>query len=229
MQRKIAIIGGTGDQGFGLALRWAKAGESILIGSRAAPKAEEAAAKVKEQLGPAVDVQGLENTQAVAQAAIVVMAVPFPGQATILKSIKSHLKEGTLLIDVTVPLASDIGGKATRVLGVWQGSAAQQTVEMAPKGVTVVSAFHNVSSGSLQAHDQPLDCDILVCGDNREAKGVVKELVRKIPGAGFVDGGALENSRIVEQITALLIAINIGYKVHGAGLRITGLPPESPQ
>src|SRR5262249_29585390 len=141
---------------------------------------------------------------------------------------KASLKEGAILIDVTVPLASDLGGKATRVVGVWQGSAAQQAAELAPKGVAVVSAFHNVAASVLQAVERPLDCDIIVCGDHREAKALVKELVRKIPGAGYVDGGALENSRIVEQITALLIAINIGYKVHGAGLRITGLPPEPP-
>ncbi|MBI1745587.1 MAG: NADPH-dependent F420 reductase [Acidobacteria bacterium] len=228
MKRKIAIIGGTGDQGYGLALRWAKIGESIVIGSRVAAKAEEAAAKIKEKLGDSADVSGLENPQAAAVAAVVVLAVPFPAQATILKSIKNYLKAETILIDVTVPLASDFGGKPTRVVGVWQGSAAQQAAELAPKGTAVISAFHNVSAGNLQAIDRPLDCDIIVCGDSGEAKSTAKELIKKIPGAGYVDGGALENSRIVEQITALLIAINMTYKVHSAGLRISGLPPESP-
>jgi NADPH-dependent F420 reductase len=224
MLGRIAIVGGTGDQGFGLALRWAKAGEQIIIGSRQKQKADEAVARLKQILGEEVRVEAMENAEAVAGTNLVVLTVPFAGQMAILKSIKKSLKEGTILVDVTVPLAAEIGGKATHMLGVWQGSAAEQAAEAVPKGVRVVSAFHNVSAGALEDINTDLDCDIIVCGDDMEAKEVVNDLVRKIPGAGYVDGGPLENSRIVESLTALLISINVLYKTHDVGIRITGIP-----
>lgn len=219
----IAVIGGTGDQGFGLALRWARAGEHVIIGSRQRIKAEDAVKRLKAILGENVKVDGLENPEAAAKAQVIVLTVPFAAQVDIIKSIESSLKEGDIFVDVTVPLANAIGGRATRTLGLWQGSAAEQAAELVPKGVKVVSAFHNIVAEALQDVSKPVDCDVIVCGNHADAKNFVMELASKIPGARAVDGGPLENARIVEQLTALLIGINVRYKVTGAGIRITGL------
>jgi len=226
---KIAIIGGTGDQGFGLALRWAKAGEHIIIGSRQKQKAEDAARRLREILGQPVSVEGMENATATATASITVLSVPFAAQIEILKSIEGGFKQGDILVDLTVPLATAVGGKATRTLGLWQGSAAQQAAELVPKGVSVISAFNNVSAEALQAVDRPVDCDVIVCGNDEKAKGVVMKLAGEIPNIRAVNGGSLENAHIVEELTALLIGINIRYKVPCSGLRLTGLSlPPSP-
>jgi NADPH-dependent F420 reductase len=220
----IAVIGGTGGQGFGLAARWARAGYAVIIGSRARERAEAAAQKARDAVGGGARVQGLENRAATEAANIVVLTVPFEAQVDILKGIKDALTPGKLFVDVTVPLAASVGGRATRTLGVWQGSAAAQATEMVPKGVPVVAAFQTVAADALQDLQHPLDSDVLVCGDDKDAKQRFRPLVEAVPGARFVDAGPLENSRILEQITALLIGINIRHKVHGAGIRITGLP-----
>lgn len=217
----IAIIGGAGELGFGLALRFARAGAKVVIGSRDEAKAQEAAARVKTASGGA-DVTGLGNAEAAAKGTIVVLAVPFSAQAAILKSIKPALKTA-LLLDTTVPLAATVGGRPTRMLGVWEGSAAQAARELLP-GVPVVSAFHNVSADVLQDLSATPDCDILICGDDLAAKERVAALVKLIPGLRPVDAGALEMSRIVESLTALLIALNRRHKVHHCGIRITGMP-----
>lgn len=221
--RSIAILGGTGPAGTGLALRWARAGEAIIIGSRDAQRAQEVAAKIKQKAGPEAKVSGMENSAACAAADLLVLTVPFEGQAALLKQLKPATCQGSILVDATVPLAASIGGRASRTLGVWQGSAAQQAAELVPKGVSVVAAFHNVSAELLNG-DEPLDCDVIVCSDDPDAAQLVRGLAAKIPGVRAVDGGKLENSRIVEQITALLIGLNIRHKGH-AGVRITGLPP----
>jgi hypothetical protein len=228
----IAIIGGTGPEGSGLALRWAQAGETIIIGSRNPQRAAEAANKIREQSRgaagvPARDttISGDENLAACKSAEIVVLTVPFEAQAEMLRHIKPTLHPGQILVDTTVPLAASVGGRPTRSLGVWQGSAAQQAAELAPEGVSVVAAFHNVSAELLH-HQGPVDCDVIVCSDDKQAAQRIRALARKIPGVRTVDGGKLENARIVEQITALLIGINIRSKGH-SGLRITGLPPEA--
>ena len=223
--RSIAILGGTGPAGTGLALRWARAGEAIIIGSRDAQRAQEVAAKIKQKAGPEANVSGMENSAACAAADLLVLTVPFEGQAALLKQLKPAISEGSILVDATVPLAASIGGRASRTLGVWQGSAAQQAAELVPKGVSVVAAFHNVSAELLNG-DAPLDCDVIVCGDDPDATQLVRQLAAKIPGVRAIDGGKLENSRIVEQITALLIGLNIRHKGH-AGIRITGLPPQA--
>lgn len=220
----IAVIGGTGGQGFGLTARWAKAGYPVIIGSRARERAEAAAQKATAAVGGGARVQGLENRAATEAAAIVVLTVPFEAQVDILKGIKDALAPEKLFVDVTVPLAASVGGRATRTLGVWQGSAAAQAAEMVPVGVPVVAAFQTVAADALQDLERPLDSDVLVCGDDKAAKQRFRPLVEAVPGARFVDGGPLENSRILEQVTALLVGINIRYKVHGAGIRITGLP-----
>jgi len=221
--RPIAIIGGTGPAGMGLALRWARAGESIIIGSRDEQRAQVAAAAIQLKAGNQTNVAGMENRLACAAADILMLTVPFEGQATLLKQLKNTITEGSILIDATVPLASAVGGRASRPLGVWQGSAAQQTAELVPKEVSVVAAFHNLSADLLNG-DDPLECDVVVCSDDPDAAQLTRELAAKIPGVRAVDGGKLENARIVEQITALLIGLNIRHKGH-AGIRITGLPP----
>ena len=220
----IAIIGGTGGQGFGLALRWARAKYPVIIGSRAMERAEAAAQKANDAFGGGTPVRGLGNRGATEAANIVVLTVPFEAQVDILKSIKDALTPDKLFVDVTVALAASVGGRATRTLGVWQGSAAAQAAELVPKGVPVVAAFQTVAADALQDVDHPLDSDVVVCGDDKDAKQRFRPLVEAVPGSRFVDGGPLENSRIMEQITALLVGINIRYKVHGAGIRITGLP-----
>lgn len=221
--RKIAILGGTGDQGYGLAIRWAKAGQHIIIGSRQSPKAEDAAKRVLETLGGEGKVEGMANPDAAAAADVTVLTVPFAGSADIVKSVRDSLPENAIFIDVTVPLATVHGGRATRMAGVWQGSAAEQTRELLPKNVKLASAFQNTSASELEDLSKDVDCDIITCGE-ADAKSVVKELVELIPGCQYVDGGPIENSRLVEPITALLIGLNIRHKVHGSGIRITGLP-----
>lgn len=222
MQR-IAIIGGTGDQGKGLALRWAAAGFDIMLGSRDAGRAEAAAADIRAQLGGAVSVYGAQNAEAAARSSIVVITVPFAAQIATLKEIRDGLEPGTLLVDVTVPLEPAVGGRATRVLGVWAGSAAEQAAEFAPEGVAVASAFHNVGAAALSDLAHGVDCDVLVCGDMKADRERLRPLVESIPGCRFVDAGVLSNSRTVEALTALLIGINIRYKCH-SGVRISGLP-----
>lgn len=225
MSPTIAILGGTGPAGTGLALRWARAGESIIIGSRSAQRARDAAAKIADKLGSAAIVTGDSNANACAASDLLALTVPFEGQAALLKELKPSLKPGSILIDATVPLASGVGGRASRTLGVWQGSAAQQAAELVPKGVTVVAAFQNCSADVMNG-DGPVECDVIVCSEDPAATQMVCDLAAKIPGVRAIDGGKLENARIVEQITALLIGLNIRHKGHG-GIRITGLPPTS--
>ena len=223
--RPIAVIGGTGPAGMGLALRWARAGETVIIGSRNEERAQQTAAAIQRRAGPEANVTGMENSAACDAADILMLTVPFEAQATLIKQLKPAMTDGSILIDATVPLAASVGGRASRTLGVWQGSAAQQAAELVPKGVSLVAAFHNVSAEMLNG-DAPLDCDVIVCSNDADASQLTRELAAKIPGVRPIDGGPLQNTRIVEQITALLIGMNIRHKGH-AGIRITGLPPSA--
>jgi 8-hydroxy-5-deazaflavin:NADPH oxidoreductase len=224
MSRAIAVIGGTGPAGTGLALRWSRAGETVIIGSRDAARAQQTAKVIAERAGAKAQVSGMENSAACAASDLLVLTVPFEGQAALLKELKPAIRSGSILIDATVPLAASVGGRASRMLGVWQGSAAQQTAELVPKGVSVVAAFQNVSADVLNGdNDEDIDCDVIVCSDDPNATQVAMELATKIAGVRAIDGGKLENARLVEQITALLIGLNIRHKGHG-GIRITGLP-----
>jgi NADPH-dependent F420 reductase len=223
--RPIAILGGTGPAGMGLALRWARAGETVIIGSRDVQRAQEAADKIKKNVGNNARVSGRENSAACGAADILVLTVPFEGQATLLKQIRAAIRPGSILIDATVALAAGVGGRASRTLGVWQGSAAQQAAELVPKGVSVVAAFHNLSAELLNG-DGTIDCDVIVCSDDANAIQLVRTLAANIPGVRALDGGKLENARTLEQITALLIGLNIRHRGHG-GIRITGLPPQA--
>jgi 8-hydroxy-5-deazaflavin:NADPH oxidoreductase len=217
----VCIVGGTGALGFGLALRLAREGVPIAIGSRDAERAREAVANASGRV-PDGSFTGAENAEAVKDAEIVILSVPFRSQSETLTNLKSALRPEQLLVDATVPLAAAVSGKATRTLGVWQGSAAQQAQEMAPEGVRVLSAFHTVSAALLTDLDHELDEDVLVCGDRREDKAKLTELVNRIAGLRAVDCGPLEMARIVEQLTPLLISINVRNKVR-AGIKITGL------
>ncbi len=221
MTDPVCIVGGTGALGFGLGLRLGQAGVPIVIGSRDPGRAQEAAARASAQI-PEATFGGLENALAVTEAEVVILSVPFRNQSETLTNLKNALSDGQLLVDATVPLAAAVSGKATRTLGVWQGSAAQQAQEMAPQGVRVVSAFHTVSAALLGDLEHDLGEDVLICGDRREDKDKVAELVNRIPGLRPVDCGALEMARIVEQLTPLIISINVRHKAR-AGIKITGL------
>jgi NADPH-dependent F420 reductase len=222
MSRAVTIIGGTGPAGTGLALRWARAGETVIIGSRDGARAKQTAETIRKRAGADAQVSGMENAAACGASNLLVLTVPFAGQAELLKQLKAAIRAGSIVIDATVPLAASVGGRASRTLGVWQGSAAQQTAELVPKGVSVVAAFHNVSAEQLNG-DEDIDCDVIVCSDDPNATHVAMELASRIGGVRAIDGGKLENARIVEQITALLVGLNIRHKGHG-GIRITGLP-----
>ncbi len=221
MTAPVCIVGGTGALGFGLALRFGQAGVPIVIGSRDRDRADEAAVRAVAHVA-AGDFTGRQNAEAVRGAGIVILTVPFRNQSETLTNLKGVLEPDQLLIDATVPLAAAVSGKATRTLGVWQGSAAQQAQEMAPDGVRVVSAFHTVSAALLTDLGHELDEDVLICGDRREDKARLAELVDLIPGLRPVDCGPLEMARIVEQLTPLIISINVRNKAR-AGIKITGL------
>jgi NADPH-dependent F420 reductase len=221
MTGRVAVIGATGDEGFGLAARWARAGVEIVIGSRDKGRAGDAAARLTD-LVPDAAASGLENPEAAAAASVIVVTVPFAGHASIYKSIAPAVAADTVVIDCTAPLAAAVGGKPAHLLGVWQGSAAQQAASLLERG-TLCAAFHTLAASSLQDLDRDLEGDVLACGP-KAAKSTVAGLVEAIPRLRFVDAGALENARIVESLTALLVGINRRYKVHGAGIRITGLP-----
>jgi 8-hydroxy-5-deazaflavin:NADPH oxidoreductase len=218
----VAIVGASGALGFGLAIRLARAGVPIAIGSRDAARAEETAQRAHATV-PKGSFSGHDNAGAVRAADTVILSVPFRNQSETLANLKGVLEPGQLLIDATVPLAAAVSGKATRMLGVWQGSAAQQAAEMAPTGVRVVSALHTVSAASLADLDHPLEQDVLLCGDAHEDKRDAALLIERIAGLRCVDCGKLEMARITESLTAMLIAVNSRYKAH-AGIRLAGLP-----
>jgi 8-hydroxy-5-deazaflavin:NADPH oxidoreductase len=218
---RVAVIGGTGPEGFGLALRWAIAGLPVVIGSRDEERAETSASRLRS-MTPGAEVEGLVNGDAVSACDVVVVTVPFAGQAAIYKSIAEHLREDAVVVDCTVPLAAAVGGRPTRVLGVWEGSAAQQALGFLPQGTTLCAAFHSLAAAALGDLESELEGDVLTCGF-KAGKPAVKELVEAIPHLRFVDAGPLESARLVEPLTALLVGLNRRYKTHGAGLRITGI------
>jgi NADPH-dependent F420 reductase len=217
----VPIVGGTGALGFGLALRLAQAGVPVVIGSRAADRAEEAARKLRERV-PDAQVEGLTNEEAAPKGDIVLLCVPFRNQSENLTNLKNVLREGQILVDATVPLAAAIGGRATRLLGVPQGSAGQQAQEMAPDGVQVVSALHTVGAPKLADLDEELDEDVPIAGDKKDAKRAVAELIAQIPGLRPIDCGRLEMARVIEGLTPLLISVNGRHKTH-AGIKFVGI------
>ena len=221
MNQAIAVVGGTGAEGGGLALRFARAGARMAIGSRTAEKAQAAARRIAAHAN--AEVSGYANAEAVAQAQVVLLTVPLAAQVEILKSIRGSFLPGAILVDATVPLEIAIGGRLSRTVALWDGSAAQQAARLVPAGVSVVAAFHSLSAEALENLDRPLDCDTLICGDNAEAKAVVRDLAALIPGVRAIDAGPLDNARFLESAAALLIALNLRHKVKSSGMRITGL------
>lgn len=225
-ENAIAILGGTGDQGLGLALRFAGAGRPVVIGSRKLERAVSAAKEVLEQV-PGASVEGLDNVDAAARAPLVILSVPFEHTASTVKSIRDALVPGQILVSMGVPLATAVGDAASRMVGVWQGSCAELVASLAPQGVDVVSAFQNVSAHRLQARDEPVECDVVVSGA-KEPRERVMALCPLVPGLRAIDGGPLSNARIVEAMTALLIGLNIRYRQpEGIGIRFTGVPDPS--
>ncbi|MDQ3914311.1 MAG: NADPH-dependent F420 reductase [Actinomycetota bacterium] len=218
---KVAVVGGTGEEGFGLATRWAHAGIEIVIGSRDEGRARDAAARLGE-IVPDATVSGMVNAAAAASSELVMVTVPFAGQATIYKSIAESVRPDSVVIDGTVPVAASVGAKVTHTLGVWEGSAAQQAAAILPKGTRTCAAFHSLAAAALNDLDYAMEGDVLVCGP-KSAKPAVQALVEAIPGLRFVDAGPLENARLVEPLTALLIGINHRYHTDRSGIRVTGI------
>ena len=220
----VPIVGGTGALGFGLALRLAAAGVPVVIGSRRADSATDAADRIRERI-PDARADGALNAEAASRGPVVVLAVPFRAQSENLTNLKQALRPGQVLVDATVPLAAAVSGRATRLLGVPQGSAAEQAGEMAPDGVRVVSGLHSVSAALLSDFEHDLDEDVLLAGDDRDAKRAVAATVGRIPGLRPVDCGRLEMARLIEGLTPLLISVNSRHKTR-AGIRLTGLPDD---
>jgi len=222
---KISVLGGTGDQGLGIVIRFVQEGEEVIIGSRKAEKAEAAVAKVKELLKQEdiPKLSGMSNEDAADKGDILILTVPLAAQMGTLKSVADFV-DGKILIDATVPLDTVVGGGPGRYVDLWQGSAAERTAEiLKDKNVKVISAFNNISNSHLMNFEEEIDCDCLVSGDDNESKKIAMELINKIPGVKCIDCGPLEKARIVEKITPLLIGLNIKYRSHYGGLRITGL------
>lgn len=218
----ISVIGGTGEEGFGLTLRLARAGEHVIIGSRSAEKGASRAADAVRILGGDGNVDGTTNEEAAERGDVVFVTVPYAGQADIYRAIKDHVAEGKIVVDCTSPLATAVGGRAWHVIRPWHGSAAEQAKAILPKGVRMVAAFHTISGEQLQDLERPMDSDVFVCGSDAEAKAVVGDLIDAIPNLRWVDAGDLTMARIAETLTALLISVNRTYKIHDAGFRVTG-------
>jgi NADPH-dependent F420 reductase len=218
----VAIVGGTGDEGFGLAVRLAAAGVSVTIGSRAEDRAAAAADRVRQLVGAQAQIAGAENPKAVADADLTFVTVPYEGQAATYRSLKDHWPDGTVVCDTTTPLATAVGGRATQVLRPWHGSAAESARALLPDAVRLVAGFHSVGAEPLTETAHDVDSDVLLCGNDAEAKAAVGALVERIPGMRWVDCGPLTMARVLEPLTAVLISINKRYGIKGSGFRISG-------
>jgi NADPH-dependent F420 reductase len=214
----VSILGGTGEQGPGMALRWAKAGVEVIIGSRQQARAEAIAAELNQELGQA-SIKGMANPDAAVAADVVALTVPFSAHRSTLESVQAHL-QGKILIDVCVPLDPE---NPRKMLMPAAGSAAEEAQELLGESVKVVAAFQNVSAHELRELAHAVDCDVLVCGNDREARQTVMRLVEQM-GLHPIDAGLAFNARVIESLTALLISLNIRHRVKGSGVRITGLP-----
>ncbi|HOT93998.1 MAG TPA: NADPH-dependent F420 reductase [Methanoregulaceae archaeon] len=218
---KVAIIGGTGGQGLGIATRFVQAGEDVTIGSRTVEKAEAAVEKVKHLLGEVKNVASAANPDAAKWADVLVLTVPLAAQKETLISIREGAV-GKPLLDATGPLESCIGGSASRYIDLPEGSAAQRAQAILPEA-KVICAFNNISQSWFMQLDEAIDCDCLICGDDRDAKALVTPLIEKIPGVRVIDCGPLERACIIEKITPLLIGLNIRNRCQFGGIRVTGL------
>ena len=214
----LAVLGGTGKEGKGLAYRWARAGYKVIIGSRRTDRALDACAELRAMLGEAASIQGMENAEAAARADIAVLTVPYAAHRSTLEGVKDQL-QGKILVDVTVPL---VPPKVSKVQMPPAGSAAQEAREILGEGVEVAAAFQNISHEHLLG-DGEVDCDVLVTGSSKAAR---EEALKLVEAAGLTgwDAGPIENSVVVEGLTSVLIGINKKYGSTHAGIRITGVP-----
>ena len=215
---RIAIIGGTGKEGTALAARFAKAGIRVLIGSRDAAKAQNAANELNRRIGK-TNVEGYSNREAAEKADVVLLSVPYNGMQPILEDIRDAMRNK---IAINIASSLDPERKSRAKIPV-AGSITAEVQQFFGEGVKVVAAFQNVSPERLEAVDEKIDTDVLVCGGDKESRGVVIDLIRRI-GIDAFDAGVLANAVAVEALTAALIAVNIKYKVKGAGIRLTGVP-----
>ncbi len=217
----VAIIGGTGAEGFGLTLRLAQAGHHITIGSRDADRAAAKAEEARAVIGESAVVTGAENADAAA-APIVIVTVPFGGAAAIYGAIAPALGPDSIVCDCTTPLMTSVGGRPSHAIRPWHGSAAEFIQTLLPKGTRLVAAFHTIGASALRALERPVDSDAFVMGDDEDAKVVIGSLIEDIDGMRWVDVGRLQMARIAETMTPLLISVNGRYKIHEAGFRMTG-------
>ena len=215
----VAILGGTGPEGRGLALRWARAGVPVVIGSRDAARASTIATELGD--GDALPLLGAANADAARAADIVLVAVPWDGHAATVRALAGELA-GKLVVDIVNPLEFDDRGPVT--IPVAEGSAAEQAQSLLP-GSTVVGAFHHVSAKHLLDESHPVDTDVLVCGDDRASKDRVMALAARIPGVRGVDAGPLRLARILEDWTSVLVSVNRGYRTN-SGVRLTDVDPD---
>jgi hypothetical protein len=216
----IAILGGTGHEGTGLALRWAKAGHTLIIGSRTTEKAQAAAAEINARVS-AASVSGMDNLAAAQTGEIIVLTVPYAAHSATIESVRDAV-QGKIFVDVTVPL---VPPKVSRVQMPPGGSASQEAQNLLGPTVRVVTAFQNISAEHLKDPDHPIDCDVLVCGDDKEAKAAVIQLAVDA-GMQAWDAGPLANAVIPEGLTSVLIGLNLKYKVKSSGIKITGIRKE---
>jgi len=218
----VAIIGGTGAEGFGLTLRLAAAGHHVTIGSRDAGRAAAKADEARAIVGADAQVDGADNAAAAAGAPVVIVTVPFAGASMIYEAIAPALGSDSIVCDCTSPLMTAVGGRASHAIRPWHGSAAEFVKTLVPKGTRLVAAFHTIGASALAALTEPVDSDAFVMGDDPSAKEVVGSLIEDIPGMRWVDVGGLQMARIAETMTPLLISVNGRYKTHEAGFRLTG-------
>ncbi|SDA72411.1 NADPH-dependent F420 reductase [Methanobrevibacter millerae] len=222
---KVAVIGGTGPQGLGIAKRFAIEGVKVIVGSRKEEKALTLVDETKKELkGYDLNMVGMANEDAAKEGDILILTVPLTAQKPTLGGIKEFCTD-KIILDATVPLETAIGGKPYRFIDLMEGSAAERTEKILEgTGAKVISAFCNISNSHLANIPNEINCDCLIAGNDDEAKNIAAELINKLPGVQTIDCGILEKSRVIEKITPLLIGLNIKYKSHYGGLRITGIP-----
>lgn len=221
----VSIIGGTGPQGLGIGERLAIAGVDVIIGSRKEEKALDVVEQAKKDLADydLSTMKGMANEDAAKEGDVLIITVPLAAQKPTLEGIKEFC-ENKIVMDATVPLETAIGGKPFRFVDLMEGSAAERTAKILEgTGAKVICAFCNISNSHLANIPEEIDCDCLIAGDDKESKEIAAEIINKIPGIKTIDTGILEKARIIEKITPLLIGLNIKYKSHYGGLRITGI------
>ena len=217
--RKVGLISGTGEEGRGIALRLAAAGETLALGSRSADRACQTALQINQKLGEE-RVQGMDNSQVVSCCEILFLTVPFPYAEQVVNEYSEEFSEGQILVDVTVPIVFD---KGPRLISLEEGSGAQHLESLLPPNLALVAAFKTLPARLLCEIESPLGCDEFICSDSPEAKARLLQVVSKIPSLRWIDGGTLRYSRCLEGMTLLAIALNQRYKGKNSCFRVVGL------